>query len=44
MCPMEHFVVRGSAVIHQGQVFKLKARCADGDPLWAYRSHRYQLN
>jgi integrase len=24
-------------VIQQGQVLKLKARCADGDPLWAYR-------
>jgi len=24
-------------VIQQGQVFKLKATCADGDPLWAYR-------
>jgi len=24
-------------VIQQGQVFKLKARCADGEPLWAYR-------
>src|SRR5437868_4031038 len=27
----------GSAVIQQGQVFKLKATCADGEPLWAYR-------
>jgi hypothetical protein len=27
----------GSAVIQQGQVFKLQARCADGEPLWAYR-------
>src|SRR5215216_5860194 len=27
----------GSEVIQQGQVFKLKARCADGEPLWAYR-------
>jgi hypothetical protein len=26
-------------VIQQGQVFKLKARGADGRPLWAYR-HR----
>jgi hypothetical protein len=26
-------------VIQQGQVFKLKARGADGGPLWAYR-HR----
>jgi len=24
-------------VIQQGQVFKLKVRCADGEPLWAYR-------
>jgi SPOR domain len=24
-------------VIQQGQVLKLKARCADGEPLWAYR-------
>jgi integrase len=24
-------------VVQQGQVFKLKARCADGEPLWAYR-------
>jgi integrase len=24
-------------VIQQGQIFKLKARCADGEPLWAYR-------
>jgi hypothetical protein len=24
-------------VIHQGQVFKLTARGADGRPLWAYR-------
>jgi integrase len=24
-------------VIQQGQVFKLKARCADREPLWAYR-------
>jgi SPOR domain len=24
-------------VIQQGQVFKLKARSADGEPLWAYR-------
>jgi hypothetical protein len=24
-------------VIQQGQVFKLQARCADGEPLWAYR-------
>src|SRR2546428_11101198 len=24
-------------MIQQGQVFKLKARCADGEPLWAYR-------
>jgi hypothetical protein len=24
-------------VIQQGQVFKLKARCTDGEPLWAYR-------
>jgi len=24
-------------VIQQGQVFKLKATCADGEPLWAYR-------
>jgi hypothetical protein len=24
-------------VIQQGQVFKLKAKCADGELLWAYR-------
>ena len=24
-------------MIQEGQVFKLKARCADGEPLWAYR-------
>jgi integrase len=24
-------------VIQQGQVFKLRATCADGEPLWAYR-------
>ena len=24
-------------MIQQGQVFKLKGRCADGEPLWAYR-------
>ena len=24
-------------MIQQGQVFKLKATCADGEPLWAYR-------
>ena len=24
-------------MIEQGQVFKLKATCADGEPLWAYR-------
>jgi hypothetical protein len=24
-------------VIQQGQVFKLQAKCADGEPLWAYR-------
>ena len=24
-------------MIQQGQVFKLKARCAEGEPLWAYR-------
>jgi len=24
-------------VTQQGQVFKLKAKCADGEPLWAYR-------
>ena len=24
-------------MFQQGQVFKLKARCADGEPLWAYR-------
>jgi hypothetical protein len=24
-------------VIQQGQVFKLKAKSADGEPLWAYR-------
>jgi len=24
-------------VIQQGQVFRLQARCADGEPLWAYR-------
>jgi hypothetical protein len=24
-------------VIQQGQVFKLKAKSADGQPLWAYR-------
>jgi hypothetical protein len=28
---------RRSEVIQQGQVFKLKARCADREPLWAYR-------
>src|SRR6266545_3851596 len=28
---------RRCEVIQQGQVFKLKARCADGEPLWAYR-------
>jgi hypothetical protein len=27
---------RGSEVIQQGQVFKLKAKSADGEPLWAY--------
>jgi hypothetical protein len=27
----------GSKVIQQGQVFKLKAKAADGQPLWAYR-------
>jgi hypothetical protein len=27
----------GCEVIQQGQVFKLKARSADGEPLWAYR-------
>src|SRR5215213_9445421 len=27
----------GSKVIQQGQVFKLKAKGADGEPLWAYR-------
>src|SRR5262245_27048394 len=27
----------GAEVIQQGQVFKLKARSADGEPLWAYR-------
>ena len=24
-------------MIQQGQVFKLQATCADGEPLWAYR-------
>ena len=24
-------------MIQQGQVFKLKAKAADGQPLWAYR-------
>jgi hypothetical protein len=24
-------------MVQQGQVFKLKARCADGEPLWAFR-------
>ena len=24
-------------MIQQGQVFKLQARCVDGEPLWAYR-------
>ena len=24
-------------MIQQGQVFKLKARCAEGEPMWAYR-------
>lgn len=24
-------------MIQQGQVFKLKATCADGEPLWTYR-------
>jgi hypothetical protein len=24
-------------MVQQGQVFKLKARCSDGEPLWAYR-------
>jgi hypothetical protein len=24
-------------VIQHGQVFKLKATCADGEPLWAFR-------
>jgi hypothetical protein len=24
-------------MIQQGQVFRLKAKCADGEPLWAYR-------
>jgi integrase len=27
----------GSEVIQQGQVFKLKAKSVDGEPLWAYR-------
>ena len=27
-------------MIQQGQVFKLKAKCADGEPLWAYRYRR----
>src|SRR5205814_6058606 len=26
----------GHEVIQQGQVFKLRATCADGEPLWAY--------
>jgi hypothetical protein len=26
----------GSKVIQQGQVFKLKAKSVDGQPLWAY--------
>src|SRR6266852_5550129 len=28
---------RRSKVVQQGQVFKLKAKAADGQPLWAYR-------
>jgi hypothetical protein len=27
----------------QGQVFKLKAKGVDGQPLWAYRRHRPAL-
>jgi hypothetical protein len=27
----------GSKLIQQGQVFKLNAKAADGQPLWAYR-------
>ena len=30
-------IEEGSAVIQQGQVFKLQASCADGEPLRAYR-------
>jgi integrase len=29
--------IKEGTVIQQGQVFKLKAKCADGEPLWAYR-------
>src|SRR3954466_6434606 len=31
----------GSAAIQQGQVFKLKARSGEGEPLWA---HRYRVS
>ena len=30
-------------MIQQGQVFKLKAKGADGQPLWAYRYRRLEL-
>jgi hypothetical protein len=30
-------IEEGSKMIQQGQVFKLKAKGADGQPLWAYR-------
>jgi len=35
--PTDDLVVdrAGSVVIQQGQVFKLKVRCADGEPMWA---------
>jgi hypothetical protein len=29
-------IEEGSAVIQQGQVFKLQAGCADGEPMWAF--------
>jgi hypothetical protein len=38
VCFLDPVVDRGGHdVIQQGQVFKLKATCADGEPLWAYR-------
>ncbi len=38
VCFLDPVVDRGGhEVIQQGQVFKLKATCADGEPLWAYR-------